>query len=88
MDDGLNGEYSLIYDGAGDPHTVKYLAQGLVIGLPYRFKVKALNINGGGPESNIVTIYACLKPSSMLPPTRISNLQYNEDFNHNCLERA
>jgi hypothetical protein len=72
MDDGLNGEFSLIYNGAGDPHTVKYLAQGLKTGLPYRFKVKALNINGAGPESNTVTIYACLKPSGLLPPKRLS----------------
>lgn len=31
-----------------------------------------MNINGKSIESNIATIYACLKPSNILTPTKIS----------------
>lgn len=33
--------------------------------------VVALNINGASPDSTISTIYACLKPTNVLPPTKV-----------------
>ena len=72
VDDGLSGNFNSIYDGTGDPHTLTYLATGLTTGLPYRFKVRAININGSGPDSDITTIYACLLPSGLLAPTRLT----------------
>ncbi len=46
IDDGYNGDFKVIYDGAGFPNTLEYTAQNLTTGLPYRFKVVALNVNG------------------------------------------
>lgn len=46
MDDGYNGEFSIIYDGSEYPNTLSYIAQNLTTGLPYRFYVVAVNING------------------------------------------
>lgn len=45
-DDGFNGNFNVIYDGTGLPNTFEYQALGLTTGLPYRFKLIALNING------------------------------------------
>lgn len=48
-----------------------YTVNNLVTGLPYRFKVVAWNINGASDDSDITTIYACLKPSNVLTPYKI-----------------
>jgi Fibronectin type III domain len=71
MDDGYNGDFTVIYDGSGFPNTFSYTAQNLTTGLPYRFKVVALNINGKSMDGDSVTIYACLKPRDVLPPYKI-----------------
>lgn len=71
MDDGFNGPYSVIYDGSGFPNTFSYTAQNLTTGLPYRFKVVALNINGQSADGDSVTIYACLKPTRVSPPYKL-----------------
>ena len=60
MDDGYLGEFKAIYVGKADPQTFKFLATGLVTGLPYRFAVSASNVNGESPSSSASTIYACL----------------------------
>ena len=71
MDDGLNGDFQVIYDGSVDYHTRQFTAVGLETGLPYRFKVIAVNINGESPESDEFPIYACLKPSDNGTPYKI-----------------
>lgn len=45
----------------------------MTTGNPYRFKVSALNINGESSQSNSATIYACLKPSNVRAPYRVSS---------------
>lgn len=71
MDDGYNGDFSVVYDGSGFPYTFSFVAQNLTTGLPYRFKVVALNINGQSISGDSVTIFACLKPSNVLAPYKI-----------------
>jgi len=63
MDDGYNGNFNLVYDGRGFPHIASYTSQNLTTGLPYRFKVVAWNVNGPSIDSDIETIYSCLKPT-------------------------
>ncbi len=72
MDDGYNGNFNLAYNGAGFPYVLTYTATGLTTGLPYRFKVIALNINGASNASDFTTIYACLKPTNVLTPFKVS----------------
>lgn len=62
IDDGLNGEFSIVYDGSKDYSTKQYSAVGLNTGLPYRFRLYSINVNGRSEASDEVTIYACLKP--------------------------
>lgn len=50
----------------------QFVAQNLITGLPYRFKVVALNINGASPDSAISIIYACLMPSNVSTPTKVT----------------
>jgi hypothetical protein len=71
MDDGFHGDFTVVYDGSNNYHLREYVAAGLTVGLPYRFKVVAVNINGESPESDDVTIYACLKPSDNGTPYKI-----------------
>jgi len=65
MDDGQNGNFKQVYDGTNRPLLNYYTAVGLVTGLPYRFTVVSMNINGASPQSPITTIYACLVPSNV-----------------------
>lgn len=46
QDGGNDGNYSLVFNGQGEPGMLKYLATGLVPGQAYRFYVVALNFNG------------------------------------------
>ena len=71
MDDGLNGQFQVVYDGSTDYHTRQFTAVGLETGIPYRFKVIAVNINGESPESDEFTINACLRPSDNGLPFKI-----------------
>jgi hypothetical protein len=53
MDNGKNGDFTEVFNGIGlFPDKVKVTLTGLTTGLPYRFKVKATNFNGDGPESD------------------------------------
>ena len=72
MDDGYNGPYSLIYDGSSSPYILTFTATNLTSGLPYNFKVAALNINGQSAFSASVTMYACLVPSNVISPYKIA----------------
>lgn len=65
MDDGLNGDFTLIYNGKNLPFGTNYTVTNLTTGLPYRFKVTSQNVNGNSNFSSISTIHACLLPSNM-----------------------
>lgn len=68
------GDYSLIYDGNGNTLQLQYTYTGsLIIGHQYSFKVSALNMNGEGPLSNQLDVYACTAPSIPSPPTWTSS---------------
>lgn len=71
MDDGFNGPYSVIYDGSKFPNTHEFTAQNITTGLPYRFYVVAVNINGDSVMGDSFQIYACLKPKNVLPPYKV-----------------
>ena len=51
IDDGRNGDFRVVYDGSGSFYVLTFAATGLETGLPYRFYVKALNINGESDPS-------------------------------------
>jgi len=65
MDNGLHGDFSLVYDGEGAPTVRSFKATNLVTGHPYRFYVVAINHVGESPESDILPIYACSKPTGV-----------------------
>ena len=71
IDDGRNGEFSIVYDGTGNFYTLSFAATGLETGLPYRFYIKSLNINGQSDASPETTVYACIKPSDNGKPFKI-----------------
>ena len=52
IDDGRNGDYHVVYDGTSNFYTLSFAATGLETGLPYRFYVVALNINGESDPSD------------------------------------
>ena len=68
MDDGLNGAFTVIYDGSINPQKVYYIVTGLVSGRSYRFSVTATNINGVGQTSAIAAYVSCVPPSGMGQP--------------------
>jgi hypothetical protein len=90
MDDGFNGPYTLILDGTNFPNTHEYTAQNLITGLPYRFRVVAVNINGDSIFGDNFQIYACLKPRNVLPPFKIGttktsiSIEWTEPDSNGC----
>jgi titin len=67
-------EYKLIYDGGLNVLQRQFTYKGsLVRGGLYSFKVSALNLNGEGANSTVVSIYACDAPSQPAVPTRVSS---------------
>jgi hypothetical protein len=46
MDDGTNTDLLPIYIGTNRPDVLSYQVGDLTTGLPYRFTVQAVNING------------------------------------------
>lgn len=90
MDDGYNGNFNIIYDGRGYPHVNTYTAVNLTTGLPYRFKLVGFNINGASPDSDIIDIYACLKPSDVKIPTKVTTttssvtISWTEPVSNGC----
>lgn len=74
MDDGLGGDFTVIYDGDNAPSLVQYVIGGdssihaVVAGRGYRFRLAARAFNGLGELSDITTIWACAAPSGLEPP--------------------
>ena len=54
-DDGHHGEFIIAYNGTGFPMTRDYLFSGVTAGLPYRFQLTAVNINGESERSAVKT---------------------------------
>ena len=90
IDDGRSGDFNVVYDGSKLPFTLQHTVEGLLTGLPYRFKVKAENINGFSDDSTVSTIYACLVPSNMLQPFKVATTRssitigWNEPDHNGC----
>ena len=72
IDNGLHGDFILIYDGEGVPTVRHFEAKGLVTGRHYRFYVISTNHVGHSAASSIVSIYACENPSDLSAPEKIS----------------
>jgi hypothetical protein len=74
MDDGLAGDFQIIYDGYNTPSLIQYAISSssvkfpIVPGRPYRFRLAARSFNGLGSSSDIKTIYACSPPSGVGAP--------------------
>lgn len=75
MDDGAQGDFSLVFSGEGYPDLVEYTVDGGLIetGLPYRFYVVSENYVGlSTSASDIAEFRACLEPSGLAAPTSVS----------------
>jgi titin len=69
MDDGLGGNFTIIYDSTSTPSLTQVVVGGaaglasVVSGRGYRFRLAARAFNGLAEASNIVTIHACAPPA-------------------------
>lgn len=72
MDNGLNGDFSVIYYGKNVPSLHEYIVTNLVYQRAYRFRIQAENFNGFGDLSDIATFYSCVAPTSLSAPTFVS----------------
>lgn len=70
VDDGLgnDAQFRVVYDSGFNPLGTKALVEGLTASLPYRFQVKARDINGLGPTSPAASFVACLSPANLAAP--------------------
>ncbi len=74
MDDGLLGDFEVIYDGDNAPSLTQFAVGGsssriqIVPGRGYRFRLAARAFNGLGPVSAVTTIYACSPPRNLAAP--------------------
>jgi large repetitive protein len=76
MDDGANGEFSLVLSGAGYPDltefTVTAAEHGLVTGHLYRFYVVSENHVGLSTSASAIAGFrACKAPEGVEPPERV-----------------
>ena len=71
----IGGTYSLLFDGKDFRTITSYIVEDLNTGSLYKFKISAYNFNGEGPVSNELVTYACVAPSKMSAPTRVSSTQ-------------
>lgn len=62
VDDGLDGDYQLAYDGKDRPSVLMKTVEGLSSRLTYRLKVTALNKAGEGAESSSITCFTVTIP--------------------------
>lgn len=70
-----DGDWSLIYDGAGQPTVHSYKVMGLKRGLHYRFKSAALNYVGEGANSTESTLLCAATPNAPGQPQYISSTE-------------
>lgn len=62
IDDGLDGLFTVGYDGTSNPSQVYASIEGLTQRTTYRLKVYAINKAGNGEESDIITCYTVTVP--------------------------
>lgn len=60
-----------VYNGTYYPNVQKYTVGPPVVrgGFSYTFKVQAINYNGAGSDSTLLTYSVCVPPSGLFPPT-------------------
>ena len=78
MDDGANGEFSLVFSGAGYPDLTEYTATGdsLLTGHLYRFYLVSENHVGLSTSASEIAGYrACQAPEGLDPPERVATSQ-------------
>ena len=66
-------QFNLVFDAKELRTLTSYSAENLDTGRLYRFKVSAYNFNGEGLLSEEMTTYACVAPSKMAQPQRVSS---------------
>ena len=62
IDDGLDGEYSTVYDGTSTPSKFNYTAEGLTAQTTYRLRAFAVNKAGNGTYSTVITCFTATIP--------------------------
>lgn len=55
------------------PNQTQITVLGLTPGNEYKFSVVAYNFNGAGAQSAVYSMYACVNPSVMVAPYRITS---------------
>jgi hypothetical protein len=73
MDNGDDGDFSLIMNGENHPGKLSYTANYLKPNTIYRFKVSAVNFNGEGLQSTETLIQTCSPPSNLSSPNYVSS---------------
>ena len=68
IDDGLQGDFTVAYDGSFNPQMTEFMVSELASGRTYRLKAYATDINGPGVETPILTQIACIGPEVMALP--------------------
>jgi len=68
VDDGLTGVFQIAYNGSLNPEQVAYRVNNLVPGRTYRFKVRVIDYNGQGYESDPASYVSCVPPSGVKQP--------------------
>lgn len=73
IDDGLDGAFSIGYNGLSNPSKFEATIENLEMQTTYRLKVYATNIAGGGEVSDFVTCYTVTTPGQSGKPELISS---------------
>lgn len=73
VDDGLDGDFVLAYDGKDKPSAFTRSVEGLEPRLIYRLKVAAMNKAGEGVQSTAITCYTVTIPGQPGTPVLISS---------------
>jgi hypothetical protein len=68
-----DGSYVQMFDGKNFRTIVTYIADDLETARFYRLKVSAYNYNGEGAMSPEIETYACISPSKMYAPSRVTS---------------
>lgn len=72
VDSSISEEETLVYDGFGFSKTNFAVISGLTEGQQYKFTVEAIDFNGEGARSTELAKYACITPSGIPRPQRVS----------------
>lgn len=67
-----SAQFVEIFNGKYSVNTLEYLVTGLTTGTSYEYRMRALNENGYGDYSPVVSYYSCVSPSSFSKPIALS----------------